>query len=250
MTPPGPGPTLRHTFRYRTEAFLTPGAEVELNQADSHHCNRVVRRAVGDRIELIGADGRLWEAEIITLQPRVMVTAHTSRAAPPVHELTLYLGLLDSARLDLVVEKAAELGVSELTVMSCERLRRHPEPSAWQRRQARLERVAAAAARQCGRGHVMAIRGLVPFATAVMQTAQGRGLLIDPRAVSPLYPALAGGGAAALLVGPEAGFSPSEVAQAEAAGIGVHHLGPAVLRAETAALAAVVLAAQQLGGLG
>ena len=82
----------------------------------------------------------------------------------------------------------------------------------------------------------------------------GEGFLIDPRGDAPLTSAIStGGGPAArvaLVVGPDAGFSEGEVARARAAGLPVAHLGPAVLRAETAAIAAVTIAASAGWGVG
>jgi 16S rRNA (uracil1498-N3)-methyltransferase len=91
------------------------------------------------------------------------------------------------------------------------------------------------------------LRGLVPFGDVLAAITPGEGYLIDPRGERPLPSAIDTGSAAsarvALVVGPDAGFSDAEVESARAAGLRVAHLGPAVLRAETAAIAAVTLAA-------
>ena len=95
--------------------------------------------------------------------------------------MSLYLGLTDWARVDLVVEKAAELGVREVALIASERAGRLPAPDAWARRRERLLRVAVAAARQSGQAWLPRLRGLVPFGDALGEIPTGEGCLIDPR---------------------------------------------------------------------
>jgi 16S rRNA (uracil1498-N3)-methyltransferase len=161
--------------------------------------------------------------------------------------VALYLGLADWARVDLVVEKAAELGVRDVVLIVSDRARRVPDAEAWARRRERLARVAQSAARQSGQAWLPRLRGLVRFADAVAEIPTGEGCLIDPRGDAAISAAVGRSGRAALLVGPQAGFSEAEVAQARAAGFAVCGLGPAVLRTETAALVAVTLALDAAG---
>ena len=88
--------------------------------------------------------------------------------------MSLYQGLTDWARIDLVVEKAAELGVREVALMVSERAGRVPGADAWERRRARLARVAEAAARQSGQAWLPRLRGLVPFGDALAEIPPGR----------------------------------------------------------------------------
>ncbi len=239
---------MRHTFRYMVDDPPAPGDEVALSADDSRHLARVVRRRPGDEVELTDGAGRLWTAVVLTTGERAVVRAGAPRTAPEPAPVALYLGLTDWARVDTVVEKAAELGVREVVVMTSERARRVPGPEAWERRRARLERVARAAARQSGQAWLPRLRGLVPFGDAVAEIPTGEGFLIDPRGDAAIT-AVSGSGRAALLVGPQAGFSDAEVARARAAGMAVCGLGPAVLRTETAAIAAVTLALAAAGRL-
>ncbi len=166
--------------------------------------------------------------------------------------MALYLGLAEWGRVDTAVEKVVELGIGEVVLFTSERARRVPEPDAWRRRRERLQRVAEAAARQSGRGPLGRVRGLLAFDQVTAEIPPGEGFLIDPRGDAPLTSAIpAGGGSVArvaLVVGPDAGFSDAEVDRARAAGLAVAHLGPAVLRAETAAIAAVTVAASRSWG--
>lgn len=239
---------MRHTFRYVVPGGgLAEGAEVALDAADSHHLSRVVRRRPGDAVELIDATGGVWPAVVVRAEPAVVRVAAAAPRAAERARLTLYQGLAEWGRLDTVVEKAVELGAGAVVLFASERARRVPEPEAWERRRRRLARVAAAAARQCGRAPVPEVRGLVPFDRVVGEIPHGEGFLIDPRGDVALPAALAAraapAGGTALVVGPDAGFSDDEVARARRAGVPVCTMGDTILRAETAAIAALALAA-------
>jgi 16S rRNA (uracil1498-N3)-methyltransferase len=232
------------------DAPPTPGQEVTLSPGDSRHLARVVRRRAGDEVELTDGAGRLWPATVVGTEPRAVVRVGEPRDAPAPSAVALYLGLAEWGRIDLVVEKAAELGVREVVLLTSERARRVPGPQAWSRRRERLARVAEAAARQSGQAWLPGVRGLVPFNEVIAEIPTGEGYLIDPRGEASLPVAGASDGAPgrmALVVGPEAGFSEREVAAARDAGLAVCRLGPTTLRTETAALVAVSLALSATG---
>lgn len=238
---------MRHVFRYLVDAVPGPGAEVVLSAGDTHHLARVVRRGPGDAVEVIDAAGGVWPAIVVSTGPRAVVRLGAAAREPASAGVALHVGLMEWGRLDTVVEKAVELGAGEVVVFASSRARRVPEPEAWARRAARLDRVAAAAARQCGRAPLPPVRGLVPFDAITRVVRDGKGVLIDPRGEVAL-PAAIGAVTApedriALVVGPEAGFSADEVAAARSAGATVAHMGPATLRADTAAIAALAVAA-------
>lgn len=238
---------MRHTFRYLVDAPPGPGAEVLLSPDDSHHLARVVRRAPGDAVELMGPDGRRWAATVVAAGPPAVLRVGEDEPLPAEEaRVSLHLGLAEWGRLDTAVEKAVELGAGAITLFTSERSGRVPEPGAWDRRRGRLDRVAEAAARQSGRLPLGRVRGLVPFAEVITEIPAGEGYLIDPRGDAPLLSALRAPGATdariAVVVGPQAGFSEGEVALARDAGLPVCTLGPTILRAETAAIAAVAIA--------
>ncbi|WP_217915625.1 RsmE family RNA methyltransferase [Miltoncostaea marina] len=237
---------MRHVFRYPVAEPPAAGRELDLSPEDSHHLARVVRRRPGDPVEVIGPDGRLWPATVVRTGPVAAVRVEPGAPrAPRAAPVALRMGLAEWGRLDTAVEKAVELGVAEVGLFTSERVRRVPDADAWERRRARLERVALAAARQCGRAPLAGVTGLVPLTELLDGIPAGEGYLIDPRGDAPLTTAIADGapaGRVELVVGPDAGFSDGEVARARAAGLRVCRLGDAILRAETAAIAAVTVA--------
>jgi 16S rRNA (uracil1498-N3)-methyltransferase len=241
---------VRHVFRYLVDAPPRPGAEVELGGEDSHHLARVVRRGPGDAVELLDPAGARWPAVVVAPGPpsTVRVGDAPLEAAATAGPVRLFLGLAEWGRLDTAVEKAVELGAARITLFTSARAGRVPAEDAWARRRERLERVAEAAARQSGRPPLGRVQGLVPFADAITSIPAGEGFLIDPRGDAPLLEQLGAPGApVSLVVGPPAGFSADEVRLARDAGMRVCTLGPAVLRAETAAIAAVAIAGARGG---
>ena len=242
---------MKHAFRYVVSEAPAPGDRLVLADRDSHHLLRVVRRRPGDLVELIDGSGRSWPAVVCESDDLAVVEVGEPRPGPARSGVTLYVGLLDSNRLDGLVEKASELGVDRMVVFVSQRAKRVPEPDAWRRRRARLRRVTESAARQAGQGFLPSVDGLMGFEEALEEIPAGQGLLVDSRGGSSLAHALVSPDLrrACLLVGPEAGFSDAEVDLATGRGARVCGLGAATLRSETAALVAATLALDALGHL-
>ena len=242
---------MRHVFRYRVATPFGPRDEVALDDEASHHLARVVRRGAGARVEIVDQDGRIWPAEVLTSGPparvRIAWEPRSTAERPPAR---LLVGLAEPARLDLIAEKATELGVRGLTLFRSERTGRVPDDDEWRRRSERLGRVAAAAALQAGWGTAPAISGVLAFDDVLATPAPGHGYLLDPEADTALDAALrrppADGTEACLVIGPPAGFSRDEVARAVAAGLIPVRLGAGVLRTETAAISALAIAVAAL----
>lgn len=245
---------MKHVFRYVVREPVEPGGRLLLSDVDSRHLVRVVRRAVGAGIELIDGHGRLWPATVEEVGERVsVIVAENGLAGLPPAPVTLYQGLAEWGRLDMLTEKAAELGVGEFVLMVSERVRRVPAPDAWRRRRERMSRVVESAAKQAGRGHLMRVRGLVSFDDMLKEIPVGDGFLLDTRAKISLGEALRdqvpSSDRVRLVVGPDAGLSDAEVRHAKEVGLQVCSIGPATLRAETAALVGLVEVLSTLGAL-
>ena len=239
----------RHVYRCLVDEVAGPGSLVPISQEDARHLVRVVRRSDGDAIELIDADGMRWPAVIVREGAVVCarVTGPGTAAAAPL-PIDVWLGAADWPRIEIAVQMATELGLSGLTLFASARAAPVRD---WERRRARLDRVAIAAARQSGRGRPPAVGGLVPFADMVTSLvgAAGPVVVLDPRAEQTITDTLRGHTRATLVVGGEAGLSDGELETLTAAGAVASLLGPGILRAETAAVTAIVAAATAMGAL-
>ncbi|MBI3926535.1 MAG: 16S rRNA (uracil(1498)-N(3))-methyltransferase [Armatimonadetes bacterium] len=222
--------------RVYVEPSAVPGLELTLAPEEHHHLRRVLRLRPGDRFLAFDGTGREMVAELgDRRRARVLETSHPE-VEPRLH-LTLFLALCKTDRFDRALEKAAELGVRRVVPLGTSRCTVHDPGRARQERWSRLVRGAAALA---GRVLVPEIAPPVDLA-GVAEEALGcdRALILLPGG-PPLRGPL--GGRAALLIGPEGGFSPEEEELAKSRGLEPAGLGPRVLRVETAAVAAISLA--------
>ena len=223
-----------------SERFFLPtppsAGRAVLTGDEARHLARVLRAAVGDEVTLFDGQGRSWHARVAAIG-RDRVDLETGEPHVEVRRgaaVTLAVALPKGERQKWLVEKLTELGVARLVPLETERGVAEATAAAV----ARLERGVIEAAKQCGRDTLMAIGAPVSVAALVAATPPGVvGLLADPRAAP--FDAAAWSGTADVvgLVGPEGGFSPAEVAAADAAGWRRVSLAAHVLRIETAAVA-------------
>jgi 16S rRNA (uracil1498-N3)-methyltransferase len=227
------------------------GDELVLGGEAHRHLVRVLRLGAGDRVVLFDGRGEEVEATLLRAGPRQLVLALGTRRHVAVADgppLTLLLGLARGERMDLVVQKATELGVARLVPVLAARSRAGQTPQ-----QERWQRIAREAARQCGRADVPDVAPAVATAAAVAAAPADASKLVlweeatNAPPLRKLVPEAAR--ALVLLVGPEGGLTAEEVAAARASGFEVATLGRRILRSETAAIAAVAVAQSLAGNL-
>jgi 16S rRNA (uracil1498-N3)-methyltransferase len=228
---------------------VTAGAtKVEVRGDEAHHLARVVRIRVGDTIGVFDGRGREWRAHVDEVtKPSVVVTLGEEVPAvvePSVH-VTLAIGVLKGDQMDTVVRDATVMGVSAIVPLATDHVT--VPARAWRDdgATARWHRVAVAAAKQCQRAVVPTVSGVVPFAELWAAPRPDMVLAcVEPAAAGgptgPAWQTLARPASVLLLVGPEGGWSPAEVAEIHAHGGHAVSLGPRTLRAE--AVPAVAMA--------
>lgn len=202
---------------------------MRLDAHASHHLLRVTGVARGERVRLIDAGGLEAEAELLEVEEGLAVLRSApARPAPPSEEVWLLQGLVKHEAMDTLVRMATELGVTQLVPVLAERSVARGD------RAARWVRIAEAAALQCGRAELPTVHEPLPLAAALGLLPPG----LDRRVYVPGAPTRPPpAGPCALLLGPEGGLSPAEVAEAIQGGFLPEGLGPRVLRADTAAAA-------------
>lgn len=230
--------------RLFVDAALTAGGETALSANQAHYLRHVLRRGEGDAVHLFnGRDGE-WRGRIAALGKSRAAVSVESRLRVQVDEPDLWLlfAPIKRAPIDLMAEKATELGVSALLPVLTRRTvvaRVNGE---------RLRAIAVEAAEQCERLSVPEVRAARPLAQVLDAWPEGRRLLLcdETGQGCPIAQALSGlDGAArkapwAILVGPEGGFDPAELDAIKKRTIVTPvTLGRRVLRAETAAMAAL-----------
>jgi 16S rRNA (uracil1498-N3)-methyltransferase len=221
------------------------GDTAVLSGTEAGHMLRSLRLSVGDSFHAFDEEGtryrmRILEATSRSLRAEILET-FAPQPPPPV-AVTLFVGLPKADKMDFILEKATELGVSRVVPFRSSRTIPRVDPSDTRKRLLRWERVALAAAKQCGSGRVPEVSEIVPYGEALRRAAthDGRIVFYEGERAFSLKEVLLGmpdAKSVALVVGPEGGFSPDEVREAVAAGCRCAGLGSRILRVETAALA-------------
>jgi 16S rRNA (uracil1498-N3)-methyltransferase len=238
-----------HLPRFLIDRPAEPGDAVPLPDDEARHL-RVRRLAVGDPIALFDGAGRSYLARLESLSRAGAVARVTealpARAGESALDLTLAVAALKADRIDWVVEKATELGVTRIQPFTSTHTLARPSP----RRQERWRQIALGAAKQCGRASAPAIAAPLELAAVLALPAAARLLFAEDGSGSPLSGlAFAEPSPLLAIVGAEGGFTADELAAARAGGCHLVGLGPRILRAETAAIAAVALCQARWGDL-
>jgi 16S rRNA (uracil1498-N3)-methyltransferase len=243
-------PRLSGLPRFLMRAPVAAGDHVALEADEARHV-RVRRLRRGDTVALFDGHGRCYVAtldRITAKQVEVVIREELpQRTGESSLVLTLALAMLKADRLELAIEKCTELGVVRIRPFISEHSLARPSPS----RRARWSAIALSAAKQCGRSVVPAVDAPVKF-SAILDDADPCRVLYyeDTAAETPQTAAAEHPFRATVIIGPEGGFSAAEVEQARAARCTILSLGPRILRAETAAIAAVTLCQAWWGDLG
>ena len=233
--------------RFFIDAPLSLGQH-ELPEAQAHYIGRVLRHAAGDAVQLFDGSGQEYLGELIDVGKKaVRVELREQLAGQAESPLRIHLGqgLSRGERMDWAIQKATELGVSEITPIVSERCEVRLKDERADKRLAHWRQVAISACEQCGRSVLPVIHAPITLAEWQGHVQAELKLVLHPVA-APLE-SHARPHNLAFLIGPEGGLSEAEVAQAKAAGFHAARLGPRVLRTETAPVVALAVA-QQLWG--
>lgn len=238
--------TVRAKIRLYVDQPLDKGNRVELNRDHAHYLFGVMRQQVGGLVALFnGLDGE-WTAAIVEAGKRGGVLECLEQSAPQSMppDLWLIFAPIKKARTDFIVEKAAEMGAARII----------PVQTAFTNsdriRQDRLQAHAVEAAEQCGGTYVPEVASLTKLDKLLSDWPNGRQLLFCDEAAAGASTALSNAphGPWGILIGPEGGFSDAERRKLSALPFAIRtSLGPRILRADTAAVAAMTLWQAALG---
>lgn len=220
-----------------------PGSTVTLPDQAAHHATRVLRLRVGDAVTLFSGDGEEWLGMIAEAGRDVTVTIHaagTGIAEPPL-AITLVQALPSGDKMDWVVQKAVELGVTAIQPVTAKRSVVKLDGDRARKRVAHWQEVAISACEQSGRNTVPLVLPLFDLNQYLAYARKEDELrfLLSPEGGHRLRDMDKPYGRFSLLVGPEGGFEEGETDVARSVGFTPLQLGPRVLRTETAGLAAL-----------
>ena len=244
--------------------FYLPASEWNLEHLvltgeEAHHCFDVMRCREGDRIIAFNGAGTEAEAEIVaTTKSSVTLQAKLVSETPrPPARITLGQAVPKGKNMDLIIQKATELGVSVIVPLLSERTIVQLDGEDLGKKQQKWQRIAIEACKQCGQNWVPEVTGPMKVDAFARQSRDPLKLIaaISPEAQN-LKVILAARqhesgptpDSASLMIGPEGDFTPAELSQAYSFGFTPLSLGPIILRSETAAIYALSIAGHELMG--
>jgi 16S rRNA (uracil1498-N3)-methyltransferase len=229
---------------------------------EAHHCSEVLRLELGERVVVFDGRGTEITGEIVKVSKGQvqLKTLLTSKSPPLRCALTLAQAIPKGKNMDLIVQKATELGVSRIVPLLSDRTVVHLDASEGEKKREKWQQVVIEAAKQCGQNWLPQVdepiapkqffagfdRYEAPLIASLQDDAQSfRSVFMDFREQHGRRPV-----SALILIGPEGDFTPAEASLARSAGCIPVTLGPIVLRTETAAIYSLSVLAYELQGLG
>lgn len=233
---------------------LDLGMRLALPAAKAHYLTRVLRLKSGATIGVFDNAGQEWQAalELSGREATIVTQAFLGVDPEPRLKITLAQALPKQAKLEFIWQKACELGVARLIPLMTSHSQVKLDESKGERKMERWETVLEEACRQCGRRRLPELLRPLAFDEFVSRPPvsgplwlayEGQGVVPLARQLTLTPPT----SELTLIIGPEGGFSPQEVAIARGLGLPLVGLGPRVLRVETAGLAAIAIVQAAVG---
>jgi 16S rRNA (uracil1498-N3)-methyltransferase len=233
----------------KVESFITG--------SDAHHLRDVLRLQAKDQIVVFDGSGLEYRAQVVSVSSqkvRIEILGQLKRETEAALDLTIAQGYLKDKKMDGLVRQLTELGVVRWVPFLSRRSVPEPDQQRLHRRYRRWRKISLEALKQCGRNRTMAIESVVSFADALHIGASYDTKIIfweeskhnkTMNQVVPTRPS-----SIFIMIGPEGGFEKDEILMARKEGFALMGLGPRILKAETAALAAAVMAQFVFGDMG
>ena len=230
--------------RIHTDTPLSPGQSADLDDNASRHVARVLRMQPGQELRLFNGDGQDYPATI-TQAGKKQVTVEVGDPIPNATEspLEIVLGqsLSKGDRMDYAVQKAVEMGVTRIVPLSTSRCDVRLKGDREDKRLRHWQGIATSAAEQCGRARVPEIMPVMELDEWLQYSQDCDLRLVLHHRTEQSPDELTRPARVALMIGPEGGLDPDEIARAEQEGFLPVAFGPRVLRTETAPVTAIAL---------
>jgi len=236
---------------------LSASSRIDLSAEAARHVSQVLRMQPGQELVLFDGSGGEYPASIETIsRNKLSVTTHEHRATERESSLrlTLWHGLCRGERMDSVIQKATELGAHAIQPVVTQRSTVKIPADRAEKRLGHWRGIIVSACEQCGRNQLPSIKAPMAFADLLESVGSfDQALLLDPRGGENLATSLSRmpeNGRLLICTGPEGGFSEPESIAAVSASMHLVHIGPRVLRTETAPVTALSIAQLIAGDLG
>lgn len=217
------------------------GETIELSAEAFQHVVKVLRLDLNAPLTIFDGEGNELSAHICKLSKKsAEIHLDTLKSHKPSHtQLHLVQGIIKFDKMDLIIQKAVELGVTEITPLITEYCSIKLSQEKLAKKQAHWEKIIISACEQCGQNTLPKLNPIAKINDIKIISAKKPVFVLDPYAKKSLNESIINAVGLTLIVGPEGGFSTIEVAELTEAGAKAIKLGKLILRAETAAIAAI-----------
>ena len=229
------------------------GGAAVIEGADARHIGGALRMTAGETLTLCDGCGTDYACTVTAVEKErvtLSVDAATPSSSEPSLAVTLYMGLPKGDKMELIIQKCVELGVTAIVPVAMSRCIVKLDGKDAAKKQARWQKIAAEAAGQSGRGIIPTVETPITWKQALARFATEYTLLCYEGGGAPIGQLVTPDHkAVSLVVGPEGGFDVAEVEAVLAAGGKIATLGPRILRCETAPLAAIAVLMEKSGNM-
>lgn len=230
-----------------------PGQHIKLDSRACRHLVQVLRMQAGDALTIFNGEGVTCQATLSHCDKKtasVELGARLDESSESPLAIHLGLGISKGERMDFAIQKAVELGVTEITPLFTRYSMVKLDTSRQQKRLEHWHGIIISACEQCGRNYLPILHPIVDNDTWLASIDTEQKLTLDPEAKQSLGEIKQQPGSVSLYIGPEGGLSEDEIEQARQLGFQGIQLGPRILRTETAVIAALTAVQLQWGDLG
>lgn len=225
---------------------------VVLSKQASHYIAKVLRLSVGDNLIIFNGNGSDYLAEIQSIKSNeVIIKLIQSEQKNNESSLRIHLGqgISRGEKMDFTIQKAVELGVSEITPLITKRCGVHLSQERWDKRLQHWRNIVISACEQSGRAKIPALHELQPIAKWLEKRNEAVKFVLNPHQGQSLKEIKSVQQDVCLLIGSEGGFEETEIKLAQLAGFVNLRLGPRILRTESAGVAALAILQFQFGDM-
>jgi len=238
----------------RTHRFFAPidivvGTSPFLPPEAAHHCAQVLRYKTGDRLTIFNGDGFDYLATIETIEKKqcqVKIREKVLLDNESPLKINLFQGIARGEKMDLIIQKSVELGVSEITPFFTERCNVKLDGKRLEKKLIHWNKIIISACEQSGRAVIPKLND--PTQITKLTAMENPSIYLEPTAKQGFSDLIAEG-SVNLLIGPEGGFSEKDLEQLNHCGAKGVRIGPRILRTETAGLCAISVLQSQFGDL-
>lgn len=224
----------------------------QLEESAAHHVATVLRLKPDHPVVLFNGDGNEYSGKIIhTERRRVTVEADACLSLSKESPLPIHLGqgVSKGDRMDTVLQKSVELGVTEITPLITQRCAVKLDEKRWEKKQKQWQKIIVSACEQCGRNQLPILHPPTHLNQWFAESTHATRLVLAPDAQTSVSRQPYNTRGFRLLIGPEGGLTETEIHQASEAGFHGTSLGPRILRTETAAITTISILQSQHGDL-